>query len=102
MCCRETGENEKRSARGTMGRGKREKRPLRYNVRFSGRICGSVVLALPADYLDAFERCCEDNSEKGSMRNLMGSRFCFTHFLQFMFLERLSAVLDNHVQSYQL
>ena len=30
-------------------------------------MCGSlsVVLAKPADYLDAFERCCEDNSIKG-------------------------------------
>ena len=34
------------------------------NVRFSGRICDSVVLAKAADYLDAFERCCEDNSKK--------------------------------------
>ena len=28
-------------------------------------MCGSVVLAKPADYLDPFERCCEDNSIKG-------------------------------------
>ena len=50
-------------------------------------MCGSlsVVLAKPADYLDAFERCCEDNSMKGV-------RFSFTDFLQFMFLERLSAI----------
>ena len=65
LCCGEAGEKEKDSARGTMGRGKREERPLPYDVRFSGRICGSVVLAKPADYLDAFERCCEDNSIKG-------------------------------------
>ena len=48
-----------------MGKGKREERPLPYDVRFSGRICGSVVLAKPADHLDAFKRCCEDNSIKG-------------------------------------
>ena len=48
-----------------MGRGKREERPLPYNVQFSGWICGSVVLAKPADYLDAFEHCCKDNSVKG-------------------------------------
>ena len=38
-----------------MGRGKTEQRPLPYNLRFTGRICGSVVLAKQADYLDAFE-----------------------------------------------
>ena len=48
-----------------MGEGEREERTLPYNVRFSGQICGSVVLAKPADYLDAFERCYEDNSIKG-------------------------------------
>ena len=56
LCCGEPGEKEKDSARGTMGKGKREERPLPYDVRFSGRICGSVVVAKPADYLDAFER----------------------------------------------
>ena len=65
LCCGEPGEKEKDSARGTMGKGKREERPLPYDVRFYGRICGSVVLAKPADYLDAFERCCGDNSIKG-------------------------------------
>ena len=40
---REARGKEKESARGTMGRGKREDR------RFSGRICGSVVLAKPVD-----------------------------------------------------
>ena len=30
--------------------GKREERPLTYNVPFSGQICGSVVLAKPANY----------------------------------------------------
>ena len=34
-------------------------------MQFSGRIWGSVVLAKPGDYLDAFEGCCEDNSIKG-------------------------------------
>ena len=38
-------EKQIESARGTMEREKREERPLRYNVRFSSRICGSVVLA---------------------------------------------------------
>ena len=38
---REAREKDKESTRGTMGRGKREER------RFSGRICGSVVLAKP-------------------------------------------------------
>ena len=65
LCCGEAEEKGKDSARGTMGKGKREERPLPYDVRFSGRICGSVVLAKPADHLDAFERCCEDNSIKG-------------------------------------
>ena len=45
LCRREAGEKEKESARGVMGREKREERPLPYNVRLSGRICGSVVLA---------------------------------------------------------
>ena len=40
---REAREKEKESARGMMGRGKREER------RFSGRICGSVVWAKPVD-----------------------------------------------------
>ena len=65
LSCGEPGKKEKDSARGTMGKGKREERPLPYDVRFSGRICGSVVLAKPADHLDAFKRCCEDNSIKG-------------------------------------
>ena len=51
LCCREAREKEKESVRGTMGRGKREERPLPYNLCFSGRICGFVVLAKPADYL---------------------------------------------------
>ena len=51
----EASEKEEESARGTMGRGKREERPLPYNLRFSsGRICGSVVLAKPADYFGCF------------------------------------------------
>ena len=90
----------KREHAGNDGKG--EERPLPYNVQFSDQICGSVVLATPADYFDVFERCCEDNSIKGSIRNLMGFPFCFTDFLQFMFLELLSTILDNHVQSCQL
>ena len=38
-----------------MGRGREEARPLPYNVRFSGRICGSVVLPKPRDYLGALK-----------------------------------------------
>ena len=34
LCCRGTGEKEKESARGTMGRGKKEERPLPYNYSF--------------------------------------------------------------------
>ena len=32
MCCGEAGEKEKESARGTMGRGKREERPPVVNI----------------------------------------------------------------------
>ena len=32
LCCRGTGEKEKESARGTMGRGKKEEKPLPYRV----------------------------------------------------------------------
>ena len=52
----------KRERAGHDGKGEGEKRPLPHNVRFTGRICGSVVLAKPADYLDAFEDCCKDNA----------------------------------------
>ena len=64
LCCGEAGKKEKESARGTMGRGKGEgeERPLSYNVRFTGRICGSVVLAKPADYLGAYEDCFKDDA----------------------------------------
>ena len=52
----------KRERTGHDGKGEGEERPLPHNVRFTGRICGSVVLAKPADYLDAFEDCCKDNA----------------------------------------
>ena len=52
----------KRERAGHDGKGGGEKRPLPHNVRFTGRICSSVVLAKPADYLDAFEDCCKDNA----------------------------------------
>ena len=52
----------KRERAGHDGKGEGEKRPLPHNVRFTGRICSSVVLAKPADYLDAFEDCCKDNA----------------------------------------
>ena len=59
------GEGKKKpSARRTMGREREEARPLPYSVRLSNRICGSVVLAKPGDYLGDFEGWCEDNSEK--------------------------------------
>ena len=50
----------KRERTGHDGKREGEERPLPYNVRFTGRICGSVVLAKPADYLDAFEDRCKD------------------------------------------
>ena len=62
LCCGEAGEKEKRERAGHDGKGEGEKRPLPHNVRFTGRICSSVVLAKPADYLDAFEDCCKDNA----------------------------------------
>ena len=52
----------KRERAGHDGKGEGEKRPLPHNMRFTGRICSSVVLAKPADYLDAFEDCCKDNA----------------------------------------
>ena len=52
----------KRERAGHDGKGEGEKRTLPHNVRFTDRICSSVVLAKPADYLDAFEDCCKDNA----------------------------------------
>ena len=52
----------KRERTGHDGKREGEERPLPHNVRFTGRICGSVVLAKPTDYLDAFEDCCKDNA----------------------------------------
>ena len=49
------GRGKNYSARGTLGRGKKERRPLPDFVRFSGRICGSVLMANPPDDLDDFE-----------------------------------------------
>jgi len=40
-------ERGKNKPQGMLGRDKRERRPLPDFVRFSGRICGSVVLAKP-------------------------------------------------------
>ena len=56
---------EKESARGTMGRGKREERPLPYNVRFSGQICGSLIMAEPGEDLRDFECSFKDLSLEG-------------------------------------
>ena len=72
---------KKKTAFGARWERGREKRVLCHMM------CGSVVLAKPADYLDAFERCCEDNSIKGVSILFHGF---FT--IQFMFLERLSAI----------
>ena len=60
--CVEAGEKEKESARGTMGRGKREERPLPYNVRFSGQICGSLTMAEAGEDLADFECSFKDLS----------------------------------------
>ena len=38
------------------------RRPLPYNVRFSGRICGSVVMAEPEENLKDFECSFKDPS----------------------------------------
>ena len=57
----------KLKARGERWEGerKKERRPLPDFVRFSGRICGSVVLAKPDDDLDGFERPFKDLSIEG-------------------------------------
>ena len=65
LCCGEAGEKEKESARGTMGRGKREERPLPYNVRFSGQICGSLTMAEAGEDLADFECSFKDLSLEG-------------------------------------
>ena len=64
-CYGEAGEKEKESARGTMGRGKREERPLPYNVRFSGQICGCLTVAKPGEDLRDFECSFKDLSLEG-------------------------------------
>jgi len=48
----EAGKREKNKPQGMLGRDKRERRPLPDFVRFSGRICSSVVLAKPDDDFD--------------------------------------------------
>ena len=53
------GEEEKKTRRE---RWEWEARPLPYNVRFSGSICGFVVLAKQGECLDDFEGYWEDNS----------------------------------------
>ena len=65
LYCGEAGEKEKESARGTMGRGKREERPLPYNVRFSGQICGSLTMAEAGEDLADFECSFKDLSLEG-------------------------------------
>ena len=62
MCCKDA-EQKKKKARGARWEGeKKEERPLPYNVRISGRICCSEVLAKPGDCLNDSEDCCEGNS----------------------------------------
>ena len=48
-----------------MGRGKREERPLPYNVRFSGQICGSLTMAEAGEDLADFECSFKDLSLEG-------------------------------------
>ena len=48
-----------------LGRDKRERRPLPDFVRFSGGICGSVVLAKPDDDLNDFDGSFNDLSIEG-------------------------------------
>ena len=62
---RRLGRGKIKARGGTLGRGKKETRPLPDFVRFSGRICGSVVLAKPDDDLDGFERPFKDLSIEG-------------------------------------
>ena len=65
LCCGEAGEKEKDSARGAMGRGKREERPLPYNVRLSCQICGSLTMAEAGEDLADFECSFKDLSLEG-------------------------------------
>ena len=65
LCCGEAGEKEKESARGAMGRGKREERPLPYNVRLSCQICGSLTMAEAGEDLADFECSFKDLSLEG-------------------------------------
>ena len=61
----EPGEKGNESARGTLGRGKREARPLPYFVRFAGRICGSLVMAEADDDLQDFDSSFKELSIDG-------------------------------------
>ena len=64
----EASEKEEESARGTMGRGKKEERPLPHNIMCGSALAGFAVLWFwlnQPTILDGFERCCEDNSIKG-------------------------------------
>jgi len=58
-------ERGKNKPQGMLGRDKRERRPLPDFVRFSGRICGSVVLAKPDDDLNDFDGSFNDLSIEG-------------------------------------
>ena len=59
------GREKNGSARGMRGRGKREERPLPYFVRLASQICGSVVMVVPGDELDDFDRAFKDLSLRG-------------------------------------
>ena len=55
----------KRERAGHDGKGKREERPLPYNVRFSGQICGSLTMAEAGEDLADFECSFKDLSLEG-------------------------------------
>ena len=59
------GKREKLQRAGNAGKGKERKEALPDFVRFSGRICGSVVMANPPDDLDDFECSFKDLSIEG-------------------------------------
>ena len=66
-------------------------------MQFSGRICGSVVLAKPGDYLDAFEGCCEDNSIKGYYTQSDGATILFHGFIYvFLAITTLESDYKNY------
>ena len=64
LCCGEAREKEKESARGTMGRGKREDRP-RFPLPIVPRALSifsiiDILMGIPSGSLCGGERCCGD------------------------------------------